>query len=117
MQQVRHGNLFHAQFFGDTVGQLLQRTEGAEPAAECTAVPQQHGCGGKQPQDEHNRIHQEEVPTEFGQDGGEQCQRIDDRQLRLSVPTDIEQGKCQEHQAEAVVPFLIADNPVLEQEY
>ena len=24
VQQVRHGNLFHAQFFGDTVGQLLQ---------------------------------------------------------------------------------------------
>ena len=117
MQQVRYDNLFHPQFFGDAVGQLLQRTEGAEPAAECTAVPQQHGCSGKQPQDEHDRIHQEEVPTEFGQDGGEQGQRIHDRQLRLSVPADINQSKCQEYQAETVVPFFVTDNPVLEQEY
>ena len=38
------------------------------------------------------------------------------KEVCLLLPADIEQGKCQEYQAEAVVPFLIADNPVLEQE-
>lgn len=56
-------------------------------------VPQQHGCSREQPQDEHNRIHQEEFPMKFGKDGGKQRQRIDDRKLRLCIPADIEERK------------------------
>ena len=53
----------------------------------------------------------------FGKDGGKQRQRIDHRKLSLRIPADIEEREGQKGETEAVVPFFVTHNPVLEQKH
>src|SRR5690606_25728046 len=75
-----------------------------------------HGDGGGAPQQEHERIHQEGVPAEFGAQRGGERKDIDHRQLGLRVPADPEKGEGQERQARAVVQDGAAGKLVLEEE-
>ena len=75
------------------------------------AVPEQQRRGGREPQDEDQRRHQEVVPAEVRPQRVEEGEDVDDRQLRLGVPADPQQGERQETQPNPVVEHGPADEP------
>src|SRR5690606_24997342 len=78
----REGQLVlgYFQLAGDFVDQLLQRTEGAQPAAEHAPTPEQDAGGGEGPEDEDHRIAEEQFPAELGYQGMHEGQHVDHRQ-------------------------------------
>ncbi len=92
MQRLRHGDLPDAKALGDGVGQLLQRTERAEPAAENAPSPEQKAKGDKAPQQEDDRLDQKGFPTKAGQQGMHKGHHLHHRKLAVQTPAQNEQA-------------------------
>ena len=56
-------------------------------SAERAPVPEQERGGGREPQYEDERRHQKIVPAKISPERVEKCEHIDDRKLRLRVPS------------------------------
>ncbi len=67
VEDIGHGDLRHAETLGQRVGKLLQRAEGAEPAAEYAAAPEEQAERDEAPEDEDHRLDQEGLPAESGE--------------------------------------------------
>ena len=79
MQSERDFDLLDAEPLGEVIGQLLQRAERAQPAAEHAPSPEQHTDGNKAPECEHHWIKQEQLPAKTGQKCVNEGQHVDDR--------------------------------------
>src|SRR5690606_9370720 len=104
------------QLAGDLVDQLLQRAEGAQPAAEHPAAPQQDAGGGKGPDNEDDRIAEEQFPAEFGHQRMDEGQHVDDGQLAQGVPADEHHGEGQVAMAQPAQEFRVPGEVVLEEQ-
>src|SRR5690606_32672664 len=83
------------QLAGGLVDQLLQGAEGAQPAAEHPATPQQDAGGGEHPEDEDDRVGEEQLPAEVLEHRVDEGQHVDHRQLTQGIPADEHHGEDQ----------------------
>src|SRR5690606_12335112 len=77
------------------VEQLLQGAEGAQPAAEHAPAPQQDAGGGEHPEDEDDRVGEEQLPAEVLEHRVDEGQHVDHRQLTQGIPADEHHGEDQ----------------------
>ncbi len=91
-RQVVLGNL---QLARSLVDQFLQRTEGAQPAAEHATPPEQDARGGEHPENEDHRVGQEQLPAEVLHQRMNEGQHVDHRQLPQGIPADEHHGEDQ----------------------
>jgi hypothetical protein len=94
--------------------QFLERTEGAQPAAEDTPSQEDDGHRHIAPENENQRLQQEEVPGELGCQRIEESQDVDDRQLRAGEPADPDQGEEQKSRPQTLIKLAPFDHGVLE---
>src|SRR5215831_13011264 len=94
----RHGNsdLRDADLPRRHVGQLLERTERTEPAAENGSSPEKETDQREEGEDRDQRIDQEEIPPEVRRHGVDVRDEADDRQLPAGVPSEPDQGPAEE---------------------
>ena len=114
----REGQLVlgNSQLARDLVDQLLQRTEGAQPATENAPAPEQDAGGGKGPDDEDHRIAEEQLPAEFREQRVDEGQHVDDRQLAQRVPADEDHREGQVAVAQPAQEVRVAGEVVLEEQ-
>ena len=108
--------LRYAEPAAEMVGQLLQRPERAQPAAERPAAPEQQPGRHGEPEDEDQRVHEKIGPAEVGEQRVGEGQHVDHRQLRLGVPAEPDQGEDEKAVADPGGQPRPADEPVLEEE-
>src|SRR5690554_6833967 len=98
------------------VDTLLQRTEGAQPAAEHAPTPEQDAGGGEGPEDEDHRIAEEQFPAELGYQGMHEGQHVDHRQLPQRIPADEHHGEGQVAVAQPAQEGRMPGEGVLEEQ-
>src|SRR5690606_31714723 len=108
----REGQLVlgNSQLARDLVDQLLQRTEGAQPAAEHDAG------GGEGPEDEDHRTAEAQLPAELGYQGMHEDQHVDHRQLPQRIPADEHRGEGQVAVAQPAQEGRMPGEGVLEEQ-
>ncbi|MNF55206.1 hypothetical protein D3C84_366600 [compost metagenome] len=104
------------QALGDPAEDFLQGAEGAEPAAEQAAAPEEQADEGEAPEDEDQRVHQENADIEAVPQGLQQGEDIHHRQLALGVEPDEYQGEQQETGAKKVKAAAVRADAMLEDE-
>src|SRR5690606_33097031 len=111
--QVVLGNLQLARGLGD---QLLQGTEGGQPAAGPATPPRQDAGGGEYPENEDHRIGQEQLPAEVLHQRMDEGQHVDHRQLPEGIPADEHHGEDQVAMAQPLKEVGMLGELVLQEE-
>ncbi len=120
-QSLVHGEgdleLGYAQRLGGATGQLLESAERAQPAAEHAAPPEQERHRDVAPQDEQQRLEQEEVPAELGAQRLGEREHVEHRKLGACVPAQPQQRKSEKADAQPLVEAPAAGDEVLDDEH
>ena len=98
------------------VEQFLQGAERAQPAAEHATAPQQDAGGGEHPEDEDDRIGEEQLPAEVLEHRVDEGQHVDHRQLPQGIPADEHHGEDQVAATQPVQELRLLGEFVLQEQ-
>src|SRR5690606_35690813 len=98
------------------VEQLLQCSERAQPAAEHAPAPEQDAGGGEHPENENDRVGEEQLPAEVLEQRVDEGQHVDHRQLPQAVPADEQHGEQQVATAQPVQKLRLLGEAVLQEQ-
>src|SRR6185369_17509166 len=99
-QRQRNVQARQMQPAGEQTDEFLQGAERAEPAAERTASPDHEADQREGDEQQRDRIVEKTRQTLAGLQRLERAGDLDDGELPLHVPADVEQRKAQEAEAE-----------------
>src|SRR5690606_21965258 len=104
------------QLAGGFVDQLLQGAERTQPATEDATAPQQNHTGSESPENEDDRIHQEQFPVEIRDHRVNKGENVHDRQLPQGIPADKDHRKGQIHPTQVVHETGVFHQGVLQEQ-
>src|SRR5699024_7004038 len=116
MQSPGHFDLGDLECFGNFVGQLLQSAKGAQPAAKCTAAPEDQRNSNGAPQHENQWVNEKGLPGKALAQCGCKGQHVDHRGLGRHNPAQPNQSNGQVHRPDTIVGALVFNDSILEKE-
>ncbi len=116
MQREGQFILGNFQFAGGFINKLLQGTERTQPTTEHSPSPQQNHASGEGPENEDDRIHQEQLPVEVRNHRMDEGEHVDDGQLPQGIPANEDHGKRQVYPTQVVHEAGVFHQSVLQEQ-